>query len=392
MMQQNEVECSAQDVVNCEETQKADWGLTVEKSSDREQPLSANQIAAKAMQLRLKGKHEEADRLLKEAENIKVNQNACERMAKLRNDVSSSRYAAQDKSLQQKGKEDDSDIHLAQAIMKNKHYSMSTQADDEYEYDGESCKKKRKQGDGKTPGKSIVTQQDRCHFCFENRQRSEHLVVAIANLTYLMLPQFTPVAPGHCCIVTMQHELATRMVDDYVWEELRNFKKCLIMMFAKQGKEMIFLETVLRLSQQRRHCLIECIPLPQDIAKDGPLYFKKAIDEAESEWSQHNAKKLIDTSQKGLRVSIPKDFPYFHVEFGLDKGFVHVIDDETQFKSSFGLDVIRGMLPSLAEDMYRRRRYESTEIQKQTVAEFSKDWGPFDWTNQLRPSSTSPVI
>ncbi|KAK0576484.1 hypothetical protein LWI29_018224 [Acer saccharum] len=43
---------------------------------------------------------------------------------------------------------------------------------------------------------------------------------------------------------------------------------------------------------------------------------------------------------KRLRGSIPKDFPYFHVEFGLDKGFVHVIDDEKQFKSSFGLDVI----------------------------------------------------
>ncbi|KAK4851745.1 hypothetical protein QYF36_018032 [Acer negundo] len=63
----------------------------------------------------------------------------------------------------------------------------------------------------------------------------------------------------------------------------------------------------------------------------------QAIDDAEDEWGQHNAKKLIDTSVKGLRGSIPKDFPYFHVEFGLDKGFVNVIDDEKQFKSSFGL-------------------------------------------------------
>ena len=55
----------------------------------------------------------------------------------------------------------------------------------------------------------------------------------------------------------------------------------------------------------------------------------QAIDEAEDEWSQHNAKKLIDTSVKGLHGSILKDFPYFHVEFGLSKGFVHIIDDET---------------------------------------------------------------
>lgn len=73
----------------------------------------------------------------------------------------------------------------------------------------------------------------------------------------------------------MQHELATRTVDSHVWDEIRNFKKCLIMMFAKQEKELVFLETVMGLGQQRRHCLIECIPLPQKIAKQAPVYFKK---------------------------------------------------------------------------------------------------------------------
>ena len=111
--------------------------------------------------------------------------------------------------------------------------------------------------------------------------------------------------------------------------------------------------------------------------------FLQAIDEAEDEWSQHNAKKLIDTSEKGLRGSIPKDFPYFHVEFGLNKGFVHVIDDEKQFKSSLGLDVIRGMLRLPEEDMHRRRRHESAEAQKQAVVNFARDWEPFDWTKQL---------
>lgn len=75
----------------------------------------------------------------------------------------------------------------------------------------------------------------------------------------------------------MQHELATRTVENNVWEEIRNFKKCLIMMFAKQGRDVVFLETVLGLAQQRRHCLIDCVPLPQQIAKQAPLYFKKVF-------------------------------------------------------------------------------------------------------------------
>ncbi|KAG2722143.1 hypothetical protein I3843_02G100200 [Carya illinoinensis] len=190
--------------------------------------------------------------------------------------------------------------------------------------------------------------------------------------------------PLRASVSNSQHESATRIVEDNVWEEIRNFKKCLIMMFAKQEKDVLFLETVMGFAQQRCHCLIECIPLPREIAKQAPLCFKKAIDEAEDEWSQQNAKKFIDTSQKGLRGSIPKNFPYFHVEFGLYKLFVHVIDDEKQFKSSLGLNVIKGMLQLPEEDMHRRRRYESIEVQREAVKIFVQDWGPFDCTKQLQ--------
>ncbi|XP_061365869.1 uncharacterized protein LOC133309144 [Gastrolobium bilobum] len=357
--------------------------------------MSANQLAAKAMQLRLKGKHEEAEKLMQEAKVMNTKQGNQDHTIRSRTGGSSSRYDMQKVSAQQKKGEDDTDMHLARKIMQNKQFRVSTQADDEYDFeDGQSRKSRKKQGgdDRKIIQKNtntnrFLTQQERCLFCIENPNRPMHLVVSIANFTYLMLPQWQPVVPGHCCILPIQHEPATRTVDDNVWIEIRNFKKCLIMMFAKQEKEVVFLETVMGLAQQRRHCMVECIPLPQDIAKEAPLYFKKAIDEAEDEWSQHNAKKLIDTSQKGLRNSIPKHFPYFHVEFGLNKGFVHVIDDEKQFKSSLGLNVIRGMLHLAEEDMYRRRRYEELDVQKQAVATFSKEWEHFDWTKQLHQTS-----
>lgn len=95
-------------------------------------------------------------------------------------------------------------------------------------------------------------------------------------------------------------------------------------------------------------------------------------------------KKLITTSaSRNLRLVIPENFAYFHVEFGLDHGFVHVIDDESKFNAGFGLNVIRGMLRLPEEDMHRRRRHESLDKQKQAVASFMKDWEPFDWTKQL---------
>ncbi|XP_065855121.1 uncharacterized protein [Euphorbia lathyris] len=355
-----------------------------ESMSTLNETSTANQLAAKALQLRMQGSHEEADKLMREAESIKGKQAVGENSSRPQQ-VGRTRNVAQHISTRRK--EDDADRNLAQKIMQNKQYGG---ADDEYDFeDGPRTKSKKgagndhKSSDTNILGNRILTQQERCLFCFENPNRLKHLVVSIANFTFLKLPQSQPVVPGHCCILTMEHESSTRAIDNNAWEEIRNFKKCLIMMFAKQEKELVFLETVMDLAKQRRHCLIECIPLPKKIAGAAPLYFKKAIDEAEDEWSQHNAKKLIDTSEKGLRGSIPKDFPYFHVEFGLNKGFVHVIDDEQQFKSSFGLNVIRGMLVLPEEDMYRRRTQESVEAQKQAVLNFARDWEPFDWTKQL---------
>ncbi|CAL5337508.1 unnamed protein product [Camellia sinensis] len=334
-----------------------------ESSAVVNQGMSANLLAAKALQLCLKGKHEEAEKLLQEVENIKAKQGTVDESSEAQNERNKRRYGTRDTSIQQRKKEDGADMHLAQKIAQNKQYSISGRADDEYDFDDGPRRKTRKKGakDNKLTEKTnfpqrILTQQECCQFCFENPSRPRHLVVAIANFTYLSLPHWQSIVPGHCCILTSQHESATRAVDNNVWDEIRNFKKCLIMMFAKQGKDVAFLETVMGLAQQRHHCMVECIPLPQDIAKQAPLYFKKAIDEAEDEWSLHNSKKLIDTSEKGLRGSIPKDFPYFHVEFGLNKGFVHVMDDEKQFKSNFGLNVIRGMLRLPEEDMSGRRK------------------------------------
>ena len=106
------------------------------------------------------------------------------------------------------------------------------------------------------------------------------------------------------------------------------------------------------------------------------------IRDAEDDWA---VAKNVDTDSKGLRGKIPKNIPYFHVEFGLKRGFLHQIDDEEQFRSGFGLNVMRGILELPEEDMYRRRRQRSESVseQMQAVQKFSRDWEPFDWTKQL---------
>lgn len=62
--------------------------------------------------------------------------------------------------------------------------------------------------------------------------------------------------------------------------------------------DVIFMETAMRLSDARSHALIDCIPVQPAVTAKAPLYFKKGIDDAESEWSQHHAKRMIETGGK----------------------------------------------------------------------------------------------
>lgn len=125
------------------------------------------------------------------------------------------RFIMHDVSARQKKKEDDGDLHLAQKITHNHRYSASNQADEEYDYDGSPRRKTRKKGGGSNresaeisnSANRFLTQKERCQFCIENSTRPKHLIIAIANFTYLSLPHQQPVVPGHCCISTLQVSL-----------------------------------------------------------------------------------------------------------------------------------------------------------------------------------------
>jgi hypothetical protein len=58
-------------------------------------------------------------------------------------------------------------------------------------------------------------------------------------------------------------------VDDASWTEVRNFQKCLIQMFMAQGREVIFMETAMRLGTGKSHAVLEAIPV--DAGEPSPV-------------------------------------------------------------------------------------------------------------------------
>lgn len=225
---------------------------------------------------------------------------------------------------------------------------------------------------------------EKCRYCLESHEMKKHLIIAIGIRAYLCLPPYQSLTEGHCLIVPQAHVACGTLLDEDVWLEVQVFRKGLTKMFEEMGKDTVFMETAVAF-RHHPHAVIECIPVPMDVGNLAPMYFKKAIMECESEWAQN--KKLVDLSKKGLRNSIPRGLPYFSVDFGLQGGFAHVIEDEKDFPVYFGKEVVGGMLDSEPR-LWLKHQHESFDEQKKKVLEFAKWWEPYDWTERLRTESS----
>ncbi|GLI66933.1 hypothetical protein VaNZ11_010972 [Volvox africanus] len=292
----------------------------------------------------------------------------------------------------------DMDEHLAANIAKKRKFrGTDLDVDAEYDYDGglEMYESRAKRGNAEAQrnrdrNRQVAEQRRQeaaeagCMLCLNNPKCPKHLTIALGTCAYLSLPYRGRLVRGHCCVAPSEHCPSIRGLDEATWTEVKNFIKCLIRMHGAQGQSVIFMETYMKRSGSRHHAVLDVVPVTEQQLEKARGYFKKAILEAESEWSTHHAKACIGTTaQKGLRESIPPNFPYFYVQFGYSSGYVHVIDDESKFDPNFGRQVIIGLLDLPPEMAHQRQKVESQATQQQWVREFEAQWDLYDWTRQL---------
>lgn len=230
-----------------------------------------------------------------------------------------------------------------------------------------------------TENRKMADAVEKCQFCFDNQNFNKHLLIAVGMNTYLCAPWHTSLTDGHCYIVPMEHTTCSMYLDENVWSEIEIFRKGLTRMFADRDLDVVFMETYTSV-KRRSHMFIDCIPVPQEEGALVPMYFKKAILESDEEWAQN--KKLIDTKVKGVRGSLPTGLPYFFAEFGVDRGFGHIIEDTDKFPHYFGREVIGGLL-DLDPRLWLKPRREDFDKQKAKVLKLSEWWSPYDWTQKL---------
>eukprot|EP00300_Choanocystis_sp_HF-7_P029580 c3676_g1_i1.p2 GENE.c3676_g1_i1~~c3676_g1_i1.p2 ORF type:complete len:229 (-),score=42.29 c3676_g1_i1:38-724(-) len=217
-----------------------------------------------------------------------------------------------------------------------------------------------------------------CQFCLRSPALPRERMIALGERTHLSLPA-AQMVPFHSVITVTEHETAMVAVGEEAWAEVELFMRGLVAMFKRGKMDVVFMETVHAVRKQRHTC-VHAFPLLPESGELAPMYFRKAIDEGDEQWSQH--KKVIETRGRGLRRSVPKGFPYFYVQFGMDDGFAHVIEDEAKFPADFGVAIIAGML-ELEPSAWRHPKPDAADVVARNVKKFLDLWAPFDWTKQL---------
>ncbi|CAG4945575.1 unnamed protein product [Parnassius apollo] len=213
-----------------------------------------------------------------------------------------------------------------------------------------------------------------CEYCIDSKNMLKHLIVSHGNKVYMALPARKSLVKGHCIITTLQHSTCVTSLDEDIWEEILDYRKIITQFFNSQNKDVVFFETATKLHRYP-HMVINCVPLPRDVGDMASIYFKKALLECEAEWSMN--KKVIDLKGKNIRKGVPKGLPYFWIDFGMDPGFAHVIEDQQLFPKSFAEEIIGGIL-DLNHNLWKNPQREYGDVQRKKVLEFVKEWKPFE--------------
>ncbi|KAI8802729.1 CwfJ C-terminus 1-domain-containing protein-like protein [Cladochytrium replicatum] len=276
----------------------------------------------------------------------------------------------------------DYDRQLALRIAKDSAFELNTDSmDDKADLFGKLDSSREKKVQGQSMSRMIQAQKalDKCNRCYTEDKRPDLTVISIGTRAYLALPDVVSIVPGHCWIVPMEHCVNTLECSEECWDEIRNFMKCLMLMFGASKQSVIFMEQSMNF-RRNRHAYIECIPLPEEKGEEAPAYFRETILASEEEWSQH--KKLIDTHKNGFRRSLVKQMPYFHVWFNPNGGLGHVIENEESWPAWFGQEVVGGML-ELPTDKWRRPKRVGQRENAPILKDFLSNWTKYDWTAHL---------
>jgi hypothetical protein len=233
----------------------------------------------------------------------------------------------------------------------------------------------------------------------ESPSFSKHMLLTMGDhISMVMAPAHQSLFPGECVyLVPIAPTDALVQCDDDVWTEIKKFQSSLRKLYAYENKDVIFTETVMPTNKSGRlnyhwQARYVAIPIPRKANAETPIYFRQALlDQSQDTWQMDSTSSKImstkGTRRGGLRSMIPLHFPYFHVEWEPNEGYVQILESN-HFPRDFAMDTLAGMLGMDTIRLRRNRHdFHSTktnssipEEQQQMVKTFLEKWKQLDRT------------
>eukprot|EP00930_Biecheleria_cincta_P042781 TRINITY_DN29437_c0_g1_i1.p1 TRINITY_DN29437_c0_g1~~TRINITY_DN29437_c0_g1_i1.p1 ORF type:complete len:786 (-),score=161.66 TRINITY_DN29437_c0_g1_i1:10-2328(-) len=250
----------------------------------------------------------------------------------------------------------------------------------------------RKMRQEKNDKNRVQMNLERCSFCMESKKFSRReAMISVSPHAYICADAFNRcVFPGQILIVPQEHASATTDLDELVWADMRNYMKCLVQFYDAEEppRSVIFAETAVhRVSRDKAllgagpHTCIVAYPIELSLLEQSKTFWRKALDEAESEFETTHKKVIAFDSKGGVRRAVPKGFPYVSADFGLGGGFAHVVDNVADFPRDFAQHTIAGMCEMTILDRAYSCKEEYSNVCRNLKQRFNEG---FHWTKALK--------
>jgi len=220
-----------------------------------------------------------------------------------------------------------------------------------------------------------------CRFCLANNRIMEEQILSFSSNILLVIPENKQYKKDHFYLLPVEHIVSQVEMEEDHYDELKNYMKCLTSMYDKMDYGVVFIETYINI-EKSPHSIVEVIAMPRKIHDEIPMYFKKALNELESEWATH--KKIIEIKKEkgGIRKQIPKNFPYFYIDFDTTYGYAHVIEKTKEYNRNFAHEILGSLLKVDKSMTMFPKKYSRDEL-LEVKDEFLDKWADFDWTKMM---------
>ena len=224
---------------------------------------------------------------------------------------------------------------------------------------------------------------------------SSSLVVERNSIVLCLAPPSQSIQYGeHFYIVPMEYTPSySTCTDPQIWDEIRSVQSKLRSIASTQKKGVLFFETYLGTNSSKSktngtiwQARMEAVFVPRDIYEEAALYFRAALMEQAQEESTKPNIIQIHTRTKPLYHTVPKNFPYFYIEYddstqSTNRGssdpttatkirpnaYVLLLLETKQFPNTFGVDTVASMLDVAPIRMRRRHAIVLSESEERQV-------------------------